>query len=246
MISRLMLIAALFCITFSSGCLGPKATDYYPQFPDQQEAIFRVWQYRLPGKYAWVAVHLLIEIRTEDDEPGTYEKWQVFNWSSFMGEENEFGHVDRTRGKPRDSYINMPYLIYEIRGDQAENAANWIRENAPKYKYRDRYVLWPGPNSNTFVAHMVRDCPYVSVDLPPTAIGKDYDGWVHANISTTDTGVQLDSQIIGVQAGLKEGVELHLLWMTWGIDLYPPALKLPHIGRVGWSEYELSKDSNDD
>lgn len=83
---------------------------------------------------------------------------------------------------------------------------------------------------------MIRDCPHLSVDLPPTAIGKDFRGWIHVFGTTTKTGVQLESQILGLQLGLQEGVEVHLLWMVFGVDLYPPALKLPMIGRLGFPE----------
>ena len=33
---------------------------------------------------------------------------------------------------------------------------------------------WPGPNSNTFVAHVMRSVPELGAALPPTAIGKDW------------------------------------------------------------------------
>ena len=36
-----------------------------------------------------------------------------------------------------------------------------------------RYLMWPGPNSNTYVDAMLRSC-HLHVDLPATAVGKDH------------------------------------------------------------------------
>ena len=36
--------------------------------------------------------------------------------------------------------------------------------------------------------------------------------------------------------GLEEGVELNVLGLSFGVDLNPPALKLPVIGRVGFPQ----------
>ena len=36
------------------------------------------------------------------------------------------------------------------------------------------YRVWPGPNSNTFVAHLGRAIPELRLAMPSTAIGKDY------------------------------------------------------------------------
>ena len=47
-----------------------------------------------------------------------------------------------------------------------------------RYPYADSYRVWPGPNSNTFTAFVLREVPELRVDLPPTAIGKDYLGCV--------------------------------------------------------------------
>jgi len=35
---------------------------------------------------------------------------------------------------------------------------------------------------------------------------------------------------------LKEGIELGLLGLSFGIDFYPPAVKLPIVGRIGFSD----------
>lgn len=103
-------------------------------------------------------------------------------------------------------------------------------------RYGDGYRMWPGPNSNTYVADLCRRAR-IPVDLPPTAVGKDWPdtvpGLAGAHISTTGLGVQFDLPLVGLQVGLVEGVELHLLGSALGVVLFPPAIKLPFAGRFG-------------
>ena len=39
---------------------------------------------------------------------------------------------------------------------------------------------------------------------------------------------------VGAQVGLAEGVELHLLGLTLGVDLWPPQVKLPFLPAIPW------------
>ena len=52
------------------------------------------------------------------------------------------------------------------------------------------YTLWPGPNSNTFVAWITRAVPELKVDLPATAIGKDYLGGRMFSSAPSGSGFQ--------------------------------------------------------
>ena len=42
-----------------------------------------------------------------------------------------------------------------------------------------------------------------------------------------------DGGAAGGDVGVEEGVEVNLLGLTFGIDPFSPALKLPLIGRIG-------------
>lgn len=105
------------------------------------------------------------------------------------------------------------------------------------YTWRNRgdYRVWPGPNSNTFVAAVLDAVPEAQVTLPPTAIGKDYpyDGrWVR--LTASGTGVRLSlGGAAGVTVGWVEGIEVNILGGVAGIDFRRPALKLPGLGRIG-------------
>jgi hypothetical protein len=76
--------------------------------------------------------------------------------------------------------------------------------------------------------------PELRVDLPPTAIGKDYLGWRSVNTTPCGTGGQASLfGVVGVAAGLEEGVEVNLLGLNFGIDPKSLSLKLPIVGRLG-------------
>jgi hypothetical protein len=98
--------------------------------------------------------------------------------------------------------------------------------------------VWPGPNSNTFISHIIRSVPELGVELPPHAIGKDWidDGDLFG-LSETGTGVQVSLLgALGLTVGLAEGVEVNILGFNFGLDLWRPALKLPFVGRIGFKD----------
>jgi len=130
-------------------------------------------------------------------------------------------------------------IVHAIwRGADAERAAACIEREAPPVKAqieRD-YVFYPGPNSNTFGDIVLRRC-HLHASLPATSVGKDWRGWIGANVTSEGTGVQLETPVLGVKLGLKEGIELHVLGLSIGVDLWPPALIVPlGPGRLGFAD----------
>ena len=95
-------------------------------------------------------------------------------------------------------------------------------------------TIWPGPNSNTFVAHVVRQVPELQVELPAKAIGKDFLGSGLQFASTpSNTGWQISlGGYLGLALALEEGLEIHFLGATLGIDPLDLAIKLPSFGRL--------------
>ena len=80
--------------------------------------------------------------------------------------------------------------------------------------------------------------PELRVDLPPTAIGKDFlpNGAVAA-AAPSGTGYQVSLfGLLGVLGALEEGVELNVLGLSFGVDFNTPAVKLPGLGRIGWPQ----------
>jgi len=94
--------------------------------------------------------------------------------------------------------------------------------------------MWPGPNSNTFTAHLAREIPELRLSLPTTAIGKDYLPLGQIVTRTpSGTGYQLSLLgLLGASVGGDEGLEVNVLGLVFGIDPRHSALKLPGVGRL--------------
>jgi hypothetical protein len=77
--------------------------------------------------------------------------------------------------------------------------------------------------------------PELGLDMPPTAVGKDYldNGGLFAR-TPSGSGFQLSLLgLLGLSIGRAEGLEINLLGLTIGVDLLGLALKLPGVGRLG-------------
>jgi hypothetical protein len=134
-------------------------------------------------------------------------------------------------------YGNRPELLADARGAQVDAVIDRIEAAVQRYPWASTYHVWPGPNSNTFVAHVLRAAPELRVDLPPTALGKDFLGWSPVGKLPSGTGGQISVfGIAGVAAGIEEGLEVNLLGLTFGIDPKSLSLKLPLVGRIGPAE----------
>lgn len=95
------------------------------------------------------------------------------------------------------------------------------------------YDAHPGPNSNTFIATLVEGTPELHAELHHNSVGKDYPRGFRAGITSSGYGVEADAGWLGAGIGLRQGVELHVAQLTLGISLWPPALKLPILPRIG-------------
>ncbi len=162
-----------------------------------------------------------------------YTRYDVVGW----------GNALRTDNYAPDArwYGNVPEILLTLEGDDAARAIPLIREAVARYPHggRGAYTIWPGPNSNTFVAAVARGVPALAPALLPTAIGKDFAGWpAYAGPSPSRTGLQVSlAGLFGVTVGWVEGVEVNFLGLVAGVDIRRPALKLPGWGRIGLAAF---------
>jgi len=146
-----------------------------------------------------------------------------------------------SRVRPPDSrwFGAEPDLLKDVRGPGVDALIDRIELAAQNYPYNGTYRIWPGPNSNTFTAFVLRDVPELRADLPPTAIGKDYLGLNPVALTPSGTGGQLNVfGLAGIAAGWEEGVELNVLGLTFGVDPASLSIKLPLLGRIGPDDHE--------
>jgi len=185
----------------------------------------RTWSWR-----GHLAVHTWVATKAVD--AAEYQTHQVIGFRSRRGLPVLASLPDLP---DRYWYGNTPELLVDIRGEQAEALLPEVLAAVQSYPYPDAYTMWPGPNSNTFTAHVGRSVPDLNLALPVTAIGKDYlPGGALLAATPSGTGYQFSVLgSLGVMAALEEGVEVNVLGLAAGIDFKRPALKLPGIGRVG-------------
>ena len=77
--------------------------------------------------------------------------------------------------------------------------------------------------------------PALRLDLPPTAIGKDFLGTTEL-IARAPSGSGYQASLfgaLGILLAVEEGLEVNILGLTFGIDPLDLALKLPGLGRIG-------------
>jgi hypothetical protein len=147
------------------------------------------------------------------------------------------GKAIRVSQRPADGrwFGSRPELLADVRGAGVDVLIAKIERAVAAYPYQSSYRIWPGPNSNTFTAFVLRQVPELRADLPAHAIGKDYLGSRVFARSPSGTGVQVGLfGTLGVLAGVEEGLELNVLGLTFGIDPNDLGLKLPLVGRVGF------------
>jgi Protein of unknown function (DUF3750) len=194
------------------------------------EPVVQVYGARAWGWKGIFAVHTWIVMKRQD--AAAYQRYEVVGWGVRRG-----APAVRQDMRAVDGFWagNPPKVLVEHRGAEVEALIDRIDEAIGRYPYPDRYRSWPGPNSNTFIAHIAREVPQLELELPPTAIGKDFlaNGWP-IDRTPSGTGYQVSLfGLFGLSLGVAEGLEINLLGLTLGIDPQNLAIKLPGIGRVG-------------
>lgn len=147
------------------------------------------------------------------------------------------GSAVRVSQRPADGrwFGSLPVLLADVRGAGVDQLIARIERAVEAYPYQRSYRIWPGPNSNTFTAFVLREVPELRVDLPGHAVGKDYLGARMFARSPSGTGVQANLfGVLGVLGGVEEGLELNVFGATVGIDPNDWGLKLPLVGRLGF------------
>jgi hypothetical protein len=195
-----------------------------------QEAIVQVYAARAFSWRGIFAVHTWIA--TKPAGASRYQVHQVIGWRGRRGGSVVVSEPDIP---DRAWFGAEPQLLADLRGAEAEAIIPKIVAAVAAYPYDRDYRLWPGPNSNTFTAFVGRAVPELRLELPVTAIGKDYlPNASLVGAAPSGSGYQLSVfGALGVLAAAEEGLELNVFGLAFGIDILRPALKLPGIGRLG-------------
>jgi Protein of unknown function (DUF3750) len=190
------------------------------------EAVVQVYGARTMGVKGLFGVHTWVAVKPTDAPA-----WTVYEIIGWRLRWSDSALVIRSR-EPDAPWFGAPVELYaDKRGKGVDELIKRIDKAAREYPYAKTYTLWPGPNSNTFTAWIARSVPELQVDLPATAIGKDYIGSNFVSSAPSGSGFQFSvAGVLGVAAGPIDGFELNLLGLNFGAN--GSGLKLPFVGRV--------------
>src|ERR1700732_2981230 len=202
----------------SVGMLPPATTDR-----DARLLIFTGRTGRWKGIFA---VHSWVVFKPENAV--AWSRYDVVGW----------GQPVRNNGWAPDArwFGDTPRVLVDVRGPAAAALIPKVKAAISSYSYSNfgDYRMWPGPNSNTFTASVLRAVPELEATLPPNALGKDFRPYPYLGLADSGTGIEASLWgLLGVKVGWVEGVELNFFGLVAGLDLRHPALKLPGFGRLG-------------
>lgn len=201
----------------------------FPPASQSQPAHLYIMAARTGGLKGAISVHTWIVTKARGATQ--YNRYDVVGW----------GRPVRKNGYDADArwYSNTPRIIFELSGKQAEITIPKIEAAISTYHWRKRgdYTIWPGPNSNTFVANIIRAVPELKTALPSTAIGKDLlagSKWFQFDASRGSVKISA-AGYAGLTLGWAEGLEINILGLVVGIGFNHPGIKLPGFGLLSFS-----------
>jgi len=193
------------------------------------EPVVQVYAARVIGWRGVFGVHTWIAVKRAA-APG-YTVYEIIGWRLRW---QDTALTIRERAPDARWFGAAPELVADKRGAGVEDLIARIDKAARAYPWAGEYTMWPGPNSNTFTAWVLRSVPELEADLPPTAIGKDYSGKKLIGSAPSGRGFQISLfGLLGLTGSAVEGIELNLLGLTFGLNPFDPALKVPLVGRIG-------------
>jgi hypothetical protein len=205
-----------------------------PDPADTPEAVVQVYAARAVRWRGYFGVHTWIAAKRRDEPAFTV--YEVTGFAVRRG-----GSAVRISDRPPDGrwFGSPPDLLADMRGAGVDAIIGRIEQAVATYPYENSYRIWPGPNSNTFTAFVLRHVPELRVDLPAHAVGKDYLGARVFARPPSGTGAQVSIfGVLGVLVAVEEGLEVNVLGLTFGLDPSDLALKLPFVGSIGFGDWD--------
>ena len=200
-------------------------TSLLPPAAQHPQARILVMSGRTRGWKGAIAVHSWVVVKGENER--NWRRYDVAGW----------GDPVRLNWWPPDLWFGeYGEVVADLKGAEAQALIPRVDAAIKSYQYPNEgdYRIWPGPNSNTFVASVLRAIPEAAATLPPNAVGRDFRPWPYVGLTDSRTGVEASLWgVLGVKFGWVEGVEMNFLGLVAGLDLRNPGVKLPGFGRIG-------------
>lgn len=200
-----------------------------PDPKQTSEAIIQLYSARAFNWRGLFAVHTWLAVKPKNAEQ--YTVYQFIGWRLL----NSLSPMTVATDIPDRFWFNQqPKIFYELRGINAEKIIPMIAQAAKTYPFPNQYNAWPGPNSNTFIAYIARQVPEMHLVLPSNALGKDYlakNTFFASAVSGTGYQVSLWG-ILGITLAVREGLEINILGLVYGISPMTFTIKLPGFGDI--------------
>jgi len=142
--------------------VAPRADEY----PDAVVQVYGADVWGVRGRFA---IHTWIVTKAANAD--RYTRYQVIGWRLSRG----LPVVSITHDRPDgDWFGSAPVLLFDRRGADAERLVDSIHRAALRYPFANEYVMWPGPNSNSFTEWIALEVPELGLELPAKALGKSW------------------------------------------------------------------------
>jgi len=168
--ARLVLLA-LAAGMLSAGCCfevpPPDQTPFAPleTLRDDPAAVVRLYAAPFVPCLDMIATHYWFVVKLPDSTE--FHRWEVG-----LDYVPPYGHVMYDVFEPEQwDWPDKVYIVAELIGPDAEPVAEFIQNQTLNYPAKDCYLLYPGPNSNTYI-QWVFDNTGWQVELPSNAIGQ--------------------------------------------------------------------------
>ena len=227
--TSIMAVAALVAATMCAACVvspgGASSATGTEGLPKRDHPYIAVLSGEMPGAIRDVARHSWI-VATVKDPSGSF-RYRRFEW---------LGRANATDTDNPFAYLgNGEVAVHGVIANDADEIAAMVAclERETRSYHDANCGCWPGPNSNTFADGLIRSCG-LGIELPATAVGKDYRGPIGVSVTEGRTGVQLETWLGGIKLGLKEGVGADVAGLSLGVHFWPPGIDVPvNPGRIG-------------
>lgn len=216
---------ALAVLVSLPGCAARRPSD----LPREAPWLIAVKSARLDADSAWYkrfAHHTWIDVKRGSDDA----------WTRLESAGTLFGTRVADLA-PDEPYLNQRFggravrVLGIVTGEEAKALVPRLVDRVRELNafYDESYNVWPGPNSNTLVMTLARECPELRFVFDGNAAGKDYGGWFDAGLTSSKTGIRVDTIPFGMALAAREGIELHVLQLTLGIGFDPLCIKIPFL-----------------
>lgn len=168
----LAIVVAGSCLWMTTWALVPTPAGeaVAPSPQEHPEAVIQVYGADVWGWRGKFAIHTWVSIKPKG--ASSYRTFEVIGWRL---RRNRSVVSVSSEVNPAQGWFGSPaILLHDVRGAPAEALIAKVEAAVEAYPYSSEYKMWPGPNSNSFVAWIGLQVPELGLSLPTKALGQSW------------------------------------------------------------------------